>query len=137
MLEVLWTKISGDGQQASTSKILTPGESKTDKTSSESKDSARDSAKDFGKDSKESTVATGSSRNSPCSNEEKVNLYFSFQNFSKLTVFAFFQSCRWLFCFSRKIFPSFRKVVGERNPIPLSDLFRRMTDWEVNCRLPC
>lgn len=71
LLEVLWTKISGDEQQATTSKPLVSAEPKTERTSSEPKDMSRDSNRDVEKDSKESTAT--SSRSSPSFEDDKVS----------------------------------------------------------------
>uniref|UniRef100_A0A2K6WAG2 Uncharacterized protein n=1 Tax=Onchocerca volvulus TaxID=6282 RepID=A0A2K6WAG2_ONCVO len=69
LLEVLWTKISGDEQQATTSKSFLSAEPKTEKTFSEPRDTGKDSSKDTGKDSKESTAT--SSRSSPNLEDDK------------------------------------------------------------------
>ncbi|MCP9264780.1 ATP-dependent helicase brm [Dirofilaria immitis] len=69
LLEVLWTKISGDEQQATTSKPLLSAEPKIEKTFSELRDISKDSNKDTGKDSKESTAT--SSRSSPSLEDDK------------------------------------------------------------------
>lgn len=69
LLEVLWTKISGDEQQATTSKSLISAEPKMEKTFSESKDTGKDSNKE---DSKESTAT--SARSSPSLEDDKVSL---------------------------------------------------------------